>query len=451
MTDRARDTADGSTAGPSRLVVSYNPPLVISVHGILTAARWQKSLSDTLSHYGIKHRAHDFGRYGLIRFAMNSSRQRRINEFYDFYGGLVREQGTGIDLTDYRSRPSIIAHSFGAYIVGYAMQKYPDIRFDKVILCGSILPVDFDWSSLFHRDQVNFVRNEYGLLDRWTSIVGSFIPATGASGTEGFHSLSTVVSQERFEYFNHSDYFHKLHIEHHWLPVLRKEPSPLQVRHGRNMSSDIEQFVATLNATAAIDDICFSKLSGYDLSKVPRGLSTTWIEINPDIYTFLFDRQHDRVCGYINAMPIKDGCFARIKAGEIRDNEITSDDIVPFLRDQTVKLYLMSVTVDPSLRRANQGLLQEPLERLINAFVGKLFYYAVNHNIRVTKVVSVGWTEPGKKLCEALGMVLVGKDKDDHPIYQLDFSVGPIKSARSILPSVLKLSETYKRIAQQEP
>jgi pimeloyl-ACP methyl ester carboxylesterase len=161
--------------------------------------RWQKTLADTLSLHSIKHRAHDFGRYGLFRFAWNPSRQQKINEFYDFYSNISGEQGSGIDLFNYRHRPSIIAHSFGSYIVGYTMQKHPDIRFDKVILCGSIVPIDFDWSTLFHRDQVNFVRNEYGVRDYWASMVGNFIRETGASGTEGFQSLSTVVSQERFE------------------------------------------------------------------------------------------------------------------------------------------------------------------------------------------------------------------------------------------------------------
>jgi pimeloyl-ACP methyl ester carboxylesterase len=424
----------------------YQPPIVISVHGILTAARWQKSLADTLSVHGIKHRAHDFGNYSLFRFLSYSSRQSKVEDFYDFYGFLVKEQALGISLSDYRSRPSIIAHSFGTYIIGYAMQKYPDIRFDKIILCGSILPVDFDWATLFHRDQVNFVRNEYGVQDYWTSIVGNFIRDAGASGTEGFRSLSTVVSQERFEYFNHSDYFNKQHIENHWLPVLSKEPSPLQIRHGRNMNDDTTQFVATLNETAKIDDVCFGDLPGYKESQVPRGLSTTWIEINPDIYTFLFDRRQEKVCGYINAMAVNDECFNRIQAGTIRDSDIRSGDVIPFLRNQSVKMYLMSVAIDPALRRASQGLLQEPLERLVNGFVAKLYYYAVNHHIRVTELISVGWTEPGKKLCEAFGMMPRGKDMDGHPIYRLDFDSGPFKSGRAIFPSVQRLYETYKRM-----
>jgi hypothetical protein len=424
--------------------------MIISVHGIRTAGRWQKSLADRLSIFGIKHRAHDFGWYSLFQFAAHSSRQRKINEFYEFYGALSREQGLGIDLANYRSRPSIILHSFGTYIVGYAMQKYQDIRFDKVILCGSILPVDFDWSTLFHRDQVNFVRNEYGVRDRWTAIVGHFIQGSGASGSEGFQSLSSVVSQERFEYFDHSDYFTAAHIENHWLPILQREPSPLQIQHGRNMHGDISQFVETLNATARIDEVCFVGLPGYDKSRIPRGLSTTWIEINPDIYTFLINRTHGNVCGYINAMPIRDDCFAKIKEGEIRDNEISNEDILPFLANQTVKLYLMSIAIAPTTRRVNQGLLQEPIERLVSGFIAKLYYYAAQHQIRVSEIVSVGWTRPGEKLCEALGMTRLGTDQDNHPIFHLDFEAGPIQSARRIFPSVKKLSESYKKMKELE-
>lgn len=425
----------------------FNPPMVISVHGIRTAARWQKDLADYLGTHSIRHRSHDFGHYSLLRFASDRSRQTKIDEFYSFYSQLLREKDTGIDVFNYRTRPSVIAHSFGTYIVGHAMQKYPDIQFDKVIICGSILPTEFDWSTLFHRDQVNFVRNEYSAKDVWASRVGAFIPDTGPSGVQGFPSLSKVVSQERFEYFKHSDYFRRAHFESHWLPVLRKEPSPFQIRHGRNMSEDLAQFVATLNATAEIDDLCFGSLPGYASSQIPRGLSTVWIEVNPDIYTFLYDRRRGGVCGYINAMPVTDQCFDKIKKGQVRDNQISSSDVRPFLSSERMKIYMMSVAIDPAVRRANQGLVQESLERLINGFLNKLCYYAINHQIRVTDLISVGWTDSGKKLCEMFGMEPQGKDMDGNPIYLLDFRNGPIKSASEVFPTVQKLSNIYKLMA----
>jgi pimeloyl-ACP methyl ester carboxylesterase len=382
------------TDTPAGQSISYCPPIVISVHGIRTAAKWQKLLGDTLSVQGVKHRAYDFGHFDLGRFFRNSARQQKINEFHEFYGALANEGSLGIDLANYCARPSIVAHSFGTYIVGYAMQKFPDIRFDKVVLCGSILPVDFDWSTLFDRDQVNFVRNEYGVHDYWTSVAGAFVPDAGGSGSEGFRRISSsVVSQERFDYYKHSDFFCRPHIETHWLPILRREPSPFQIRHGRNLQDD--EFAAALSAARAIDKSVFSTSPGYEKLRLPVGLSKTWIEVNPDIYTFLFDRRMRKFCGYINAMPVDDQCFDKLLKGHLRDNEITSLDINPFLPDQLIKLYLMSIAIDPAVRRAREGLFQEPIERLLNGFIGKLYYYAVNNGVRITEIASIVWTVPG--------------------------------------------------------
>jgi hypothetical protein len=102
------------------------------------------------------------------------------------------------------------------------------------------------------------------------------------------------------------------------------------------------------------------------------------------------------------------------------------------------------------LRRASQGLFQEPFERLVNGFFGKLYYYAVNHRIIVTELVSVGWTDQGKKLCEAFGMDQTGNDKDGHPVYWVDLRAGNLKLARALAPSIRKLSEAYKRVAETE-
>jgi pimeloyl-ACP methyl ester carboxylesterase len=424
----------------------YKPLLVISVHGIRTVGRWQKTLGDVLSRpsHAIPYKAYDFGCYGLLRFLSHAARERQIDKFYDFYGGIVEQKDYGIDLDNYRRRPSIVAHSFGTYVVGSAMLKYPDVKFDKIILCGSILPRDFDWATLFHRDQVSLVRNEFGVRDIWTAMVDLAIEDAGASGADGFLSLSTVISQERYEYFRHSDYFHASHMESAWLPVFSREPSPLQIRHGRNMDDDLASFVRTLEETAAIDDLCFSQFQEFREFEIPMRLASEWIEVEPDIYTFLFDRATGQARGYVNAMPVTDSCFEKLSKGLLRDLEVCAEDLVPFLHDQRVKLYLMSIAIDPGLRKASQGLFQEPFERLANAFLGKLLYYAVNHHVRVTEVVSVAWTVQGRKLCEFCGMQPAGVDRDNHPIYRLDLTADAATLGHSLLPGVRKLAEVYR-------
>ena len=144
----------------------------------------------------------------------------------------------------------------------------------------------------------------------------------------------------------------------------------------------------------------------------------TWISVNPDIYTFIFDRKDKEVKGYINAMPVEDKLFNRIKqSGDVKDNEITAAELVPFHADQRLKMYLMSIAIDPEARKASQGLFQEHFERLLWGFFDKLIWYAIDCRIRVTELVAVGWTEQGKQLCKWFHMTEVAEDPFGNPVY----------------------------------
>jgi serine/threonine-protein kinase len=120
-----------------------------------------------------------------------------------------------------RDKPSIVAHSFGTYILGNAMLKYDWLRFDKVILCGSILPMDFPWDKLIERGQVQAVRNEYGVQDVWVKLVSWFVAGTGPSGHKGFSVAHDRLLQEEFDY-EHSEYFDSGHMQAKWLPFLNE-------------------------------------------------------------------------------------------------------------------------------------------------------------------------------------------------------------------------------------
>ena len=121
-----------------------------------------------------------------------------------------------------RDCPSLVAHSFGTYILGNAMLKYDWLRFDKIILCGSILPVDFPWDELIKHGQVQSVRNEYGVQDILVRLVSWFVADTGPSGYRRFSRTHKRLEQEEFLY-EHSEYFDTGHMESKWLPFLRKQ------------------------------------------------------------------------------------------------------------------------------------------------------------------------------------------------------------------------------------
>ena len=90
-------------------------------------------------------------------------RQRKIDWFRDKYEQVCdREKIT---------RPSIIAHSFGTYLVARAMQKYQPVKFDRVIFCGAIVQREYPWNHMFDNGQVRAILNDFGRMDFWAGIV----------------------------------------------------------------------------------------------------------------------------------------------------------------------------------------------------------------------------------------------------------------------------------------
>jgi hypothetical protein len=108
-------------------------------------------------------------------------------------------------------------------------------------------------------------------------------------------------------------------------------------------------------------------------------------------------------------------------------------------------MYLMSIAIAPELHRTGQGLFQPAFEQLLNGFVDKLIYYAQTQAVRVSELVSIGWTLQGKKLCQMFGMQEIGKDKFDNPVFWIDLAKGVLERRRSY-PAIRKLIDVYRQM-----
>lgn len=386
----------------------------------------------------------DYGRYGLIRFLTPPFNSRLVDRFYNWYASAVKSCPSA-DLESYDKRPSVVAHSLGSWIVGNAMLKYEDVRFDKLVLAGSILPRDFDWATLFARDQVAFVRNECGQKDPWPSWASRLVLRAGTGGVEGFEWFGPGVENVRCEWFGHSDALMRQHIEKLWVPVLLRSPSPLTLLHGRDIQ-DGAKFLKILDHTGTIiDGEAFGTLPHYEEAEIPRGLSTTWIKVNPDIYTFLIDRQTAKPAGYINAMPVDDALYAQIRSGRVLDNAIPASSIVPFLGTEPVKVYLMSIAIDEEYRRWGDGVLQQAYVQLLTGFLDKLIYYAKNYGIRATHLLATAWTPEGRRMCQFFTMTEVGKDEFGDSIFELDLRVLQSTQLPRLCPPLRRLLKVYEQ------
>jgi serine/threonine-protein kinase len=213
---------------PERTAPVEISKVVVTLHGIRTHAGWQRAFSEVAGSAGLQCRLDrwNFGRFSLLKFLLPRARTTKVEWFRTTYTQEFADLTRSVLSSE---RPSIVAHSFGTYILGYALLRYPYLRFNKVLLCGSILPRDFPWDALIDRGQVQAVRNEYGARDVWTQLARRFVAGTGASGTIGFACQHDRLEQEAFDYA-HSEYFERGHMSDRWVPFLRRTVSHITPR-----------------------------------------------------------------------------------------------------------------------------------------------------------------------------------------------------------------------------
>lgn len=307
----------------------FQPVVISSLHGFKSHGKWQHKLTAFLGTKRLPGYGFDYG-YRLIGCLIPGFKNRLVKDFYSAYCSLVKNKDYKIDNKNPSRRPSIVAHSLGSYILCQAMMMHRDIKFDKIILCGSIVDEDFDWHTLFQRNQVHFVRNEFSPKDgvvKWGWILNG--AKKGHSGWNGFTYNSNYFEQERLDLFNHSTFFEGAHMEHNWLPFLLKPPPEFQVIRGKDVKDS--DFNIYFVFTKEIDDISYGPDPNWNNFSIPAGLAKEWIKVNKDIYSFLMkDEKLNDVVGYINAMPIKKDTFEKILTGVVHDNEITKSDILSY-------------------------------------------------------------------------------------------------------------------------
>jgi pimeloyl-ACP methyl ester carboxylesterase len=192
--------------------------VLLSIHGVETDGKWQEEIDR--SFQGISGLAYDRYKYGKFHFwkaPLASARDSEILTFSRKWDEIYRET---------RVLPSVIAHSFGTYIVCRAMIRFPALSFDHVILCGSILDCEFDWPEMIARRRVRAVLNETAGND-WvvalfrSAITRAAITGSGPSGLDGFNRATPMLEQRHYPALAHSGAFVlRAHCDIFWRPFI---------------------------------------------------------------------------------------------------------------------------------------------------------------------------------------------------------------------------------------
>jgi hypothetical protein len=123
----------------------------------------------------------------------------------------------------------IVAHSFGTHLAAFALRGIPSDKLPNVqciILAGSVLKSDFDWSPLFRSGRVKQVVNDCGSGDWVLALSQIGVPFTGMAGCIGFFGFDGSTLINRVFPGGHSHYFGRTaddpapFMRKHWLPLL---------------------------------------------------------------------------------------------------------------------------------------------------------------------------------------------------------------------------------------
>src|ERR1700712_3696829 len=180
----------GSSKGADRRESRKVPnKIVVTLHGIRTRGQWQKQVTPYLARYGLIPYHLDYGFFGVVSFPMPRTRAGRVQWLRAELRDLMDRTGA--------KRVSLIAHSFGTWLALEVLEaENGNLRFDRVVLTGSIVRRDFPWgSTLLRKRWVQAVRNERATGDwvvqaaeLFARLAGPLAPRAGASGALGFHT-----------------------------------------------------------------------------------------------------------------------------------------------------------------------------------------------------------------------------------------------------------------------
>jgi pimeloyl-ACP methyl ester carboxylesterase len=160
--------------------------IVVLIHGIRTRALWIDEVKPALEDAGFFVSPTSYGRYGIFRFLMPGGRLRR-KAIERVVTDIVTARRVSFQRTGQEPESmSVIAHSFGTYVLMQIIAVHPELRWNRIILCGSVVKEDFQLHQYLDRFTAPIL-NEIGTKDYWPALAESIGWDYGSVGSTGFN------------------------------------------------------------------------------------------------------------------------------------------------------------------------------------------------------------------------------------------------------------------------
>lgn len=204
--------------GRAQILPYTRKGIIVPIHGINTRAPWLNYFSLFASNSGWGFAPFVYGKEWVTTLARQSRREVLAEEFRLW---LIKVR------SHYDGPIAIFAHSLGTYIFAKYLQLFDDVNdeFCGVVLAGSILNTEFDWSPHLNSNRISALYNTYSVRDTWVNKMkngGSFFwkdHLYGKAGHSGFNNNHNRLFQKNLDILNHVNMFEDDAIKR-WLDFL---------------------------------------------------------------------------------------------------------------------------------------------------------------------------------------------------------------------------------------
>jgi alpha-beta hydrolase superfamily lysophospholipase len=185
---------------PARELGDESQRVVMVLHGIrATNTTWARDLEQHISTIwpDTEVITASYGRFSARKFMIPATRRRFLGWLEDTYSERLASNP--------KATFHFIGHSNGTYLLGHSLARIPGMRFDRVLLVGSVLPTDYDWRGRRAARQVQMLRNDRAARDVPVGVLCSGLRALGmrdigTAGVDGFYAWDDPAKREVFYY-----------------------------------------------------------------------------------------------------------------------------------------------------------------------------------------------------------------------------------------------------------
>jgi hypothetical protein len=157
----------------------------ILVHGIRTRAEWQNNFAawvEQTPDQKLDVRPIGYGKFDLVSFWLPGP--TRDKAYSKLRGKILPMIEANARLN---RKPSIVAHSFGTYLMARLLAEETQVEIENLLLCGAIVSENFR-SEAVRRQIKGKIVNDCGTHDVWPVMASATTWGYGSTGTFGFRN-----------------------------------------------------------------------------------------------------------------------------------------------------------------------------------------------------------------------------------------------------------------------